>query len=390
MVFILPFEAADLSFLPGGSSIARLTGLLFLAGYFYQNVKSGTGKVIPPLSGAMKWFLVYAGILVLHAVFESEEKREHIIGILYTLIQLLVFFWLSAEVMKDEKIAVGVLRTYALASCLMAVAMVLGLIVSQDIGDGRVEVLGDNANITGQHLALAGLILMGLDLHDKLKRFRNKIFLPLFGLFILAGLVSLGSRAAIGSFVIGCMFYLLPYTRSKRILRGLAMAMVGIIAAVYFAARNPDFVKRWEEFYHEGDTSGRDEIYAFSLDMFAEKPFFGWSPATAFRELGARVGWPNGRDTHNTFLDLVLGVGFFGAIPFFIGLWSCGRAAWRARAGVLGMLPSALLIAQLASNMTHTYLTWKPQWLVLAIAIAAAAALDRKNKLSRTLHSLSS
>ena len=63
----------------------------------------------------MKWFLVYAGILVLHAIFESEEKRQHIIGILYTLIQLLVFFWLSAEVMKDEKIAVGVLRTYALA-----------------------------------------------------------------------------------------------------------------------------------------------------------------------------------------------------------------------------------------------------------------------------------
>jgi hypothetical protein len=100
----------DLSFLPRSSSIARLAGLLFFAGYFYQNVKSGTGKLFPPLSGAMKWFLFYTGIIAMHNLFEPEENMAHVIQITSTLAQLLVFFWLSAEVMTEEKIAIGVLR----------------------------------------------------------------------------------------------------------------------------------------------------------------------------------------------------------------------------------------------------------------------------------------
>jgi O-antigen ligase len=391
-IFVFPFEAVDLSdYIPGSSSIARLTGMLFIGCYFYKKSRARTGQLFPPLPGALKWFLIYGGVIALRGVFETEgsSSSEHVIGILFTLAQLLVFFWLSAELMSEEKIAMGTLRAYALASCLLALAIFLGLDISKDIGEGRVEVLGENANITGQHFALAGLILIGLELNDKSKRFRQKILLPLFGLFILAGLISLGSRAALSSFIIGCTIYLMPHMRSRRFLRHLGLALVGIAAVLYLAARNPDFVQRWEEFYYERESAGRDEIYAASLDMFAEKPFFGWSPQTAFLELGRRVGWPNGRDTHNTFLDLVLGVGFFGAIPFLVGLGLCGWAAWRARAGALGILPIALLIAQLASNMTHTYVMWKPQWLVLSVGIAAAAAMDRKKYLSRVLYSLS-
>ena len=117
-------------------------------------------------------------------------------------------------------------------------------------------------------------------------------------------------------------------------------------------------------------------IYANAIEMISERPLLGWHPITAFRELGRRIGYPGpGRDVHNLFLDLLIGVGLLGAIPFMVGLGLCTRAAWKARAGPFGMLPFALIMSSLAFSMTHTSLTWKAQWLALAIACAAASSL---------------
>jgi O-antigen ligase len=114
--------------------------------------------------------------------------------------------------------------------------------------------------------------------------------------------------------------------------------------------------------------------------MISEKPLLGWSPSGAFYELGRRVGrvedgMEAGRDVHNLFLDLFITGGIVGAIPFLFGLSGCLRAAWKARIGTLGMVPLSLIAANLIASVSHTNLTWKAQWFVLALTCAAAPAI---------------
>jgi len=71
-------------------------------------------------------------------------------------------------------------------------------------------------------------------------------------------------------------------------------------------------------------------------------------------------------------------------VPFVIGLALCVACAWKARAGTFGNLPFALLMTTLSANLTQTYLTRKPQWLILALAVAAVAEA-RQTKAARYL-----
>jgi len=374
-IFTLPYDAADLGFMTGSLSIAKISGLLFFAFYFFYYGFSRK-RSLPHPPHAMWWFLIYMVIFVLSGLFEPVELAENVsFSGVFTFAQLLVFFLITSDLLKDEKMARRVLLTYAIASSLLALGMVAGLPgFSTNVGGGRVEAMGDNANASGQHMALSLLMLIGLTLNGTFKRLTSKALLPLLAMPLLAGIVMTGSRAAVGAFIIGCSVYVLPHWRSRRILISIILATVGIGAAIYMVAGNPDFMERWLQTYYESETSGREEIYGAAIEMISERPIFGWHPVGAFYELGTRVGLWTGRDAHNLFLDVLLGLGVMGAIPFLIGLWLCVRAAWRARSGVLGMLPLALIATNLAASIFHTNLTWKPQWFVLALTFAAASS----------------
>ena len=102
-------------------------------------------------------------------------------------------------------------------------------------------------------------------------------------------------------------------------------------------------------------------------------------------ELGRRQGIIFGqKDAHNLFTHLLMEVGLVGAGPFMIGLWLCARGAWRARQGSLGLLPFALLVTALASNLTGTDLALKQFWLVLAITVSAGAVASTRQRVTRS------
>src|SRR5439155_9654603 len=178
------------------------------------------------------------------------------------------------------------------------------------------------------------------------------------------------------AFIMGCMVYLLPYRRSKRVLIAMFLVVLAISAVVYFAAKNSDFLERWEQTYYEGSLEGREDIFSVAREMISEQPVLGWQPINWYYELGRRIGgnWTSiGRDAHNLFLGVLLQVGVIGAIPFFVGLWLCGRSASMARTGSLGLLPLALVITVLSVGMSATTLGSKLHWLILSLALAAGS-----------------
>jgi O-antigen ligase len=130
----------------------------------------------------------------------------------------------------------------------------------------------------------------------------------------------------------------------------------------------------------EGNLSHREDIYPALLGMFREKPLLGWGPITNKYEVASRLGdaETGRRDAHNVALEILTATGVLGALPFFLGVLLCVRAAWRARTGPWGSVPLAMVLAVLAGNMSENRMAGPLLWLVLACAAASGSSVETR------------
>jgi O-antigen ligase len=107
--------------------------------------------------------------------------------------------------------------------------------------------------------------------------------------------------------------------------------------------------------------------------MFKESPIIGWGPDNNHYELSLREGnrYLMTRDAHNIVLEVLTNTGLVGGFVFCMGLFLCGRAAWRARRSPEGVLPLALFAEVMMGNMSGNWMSSKMIWVALAFAIAS-------------------
>lgn len=376
----LPFEAADLSFT--SFSLAKLSGLLFLACYlFFYNPISGK-RPLPPGSSALGWFLVYLLVFSANGLFLDPYYRRQFFSIFTTLTQLLLLFWISSSLLRVEMLARRTLLAFAFGAAFCAIGTVLGVpgfatVIESSIGE-RVTAMDANPNYLAYTMALAAVALVNTALDGRVQYLWSKVALLSMVLPLLAVIVRSGSRTAILAFAIGFgICSILPNRQSGGRKMALFLALFIVGAVTFLVIQHPTLLTRFQEGY-SGNLAGRQVIVPASLEMISERPALGWQPVVYWEELGRRTGqiW-GAKDAHNLIFHLMLEVGLLGSLPFFVGLGLCAFGAWKARNGRFGYLPFALLAMTLSSNLTHTYLTRKPQWLVLAFAVAAASAVPR-------------
>ena len=97
---------------------------------------------------------------------------------LITLTQLFIFFWISADLLKDTRFATSTLLTYALALVILAVAMLFGISgISQEFVPGRTTVLKEDLNGLATNMAIAVIIVMGLALSSTFRRLSTKLLI---------------------------------------------------------------------------------------------------------------------------------------------------------------------------------------------------------------------
>jgi O-antigen ligase len=372
---MLPFEAADLTFITGGASIARVIGLSFFLVYiWYYNPLFGD-RPLPRSSLALWCFAAYVACVLVYGLLSGGA-----IGRIATLIQLIVMFWITADLLQERQIACAVLLAYSIAASILAVAVLFQLPgFTSEVVPGRVTALRENLNALGTHMAIAAVATIGLHLK---KAYRGTTLL-LAGAIpaLLAGVVSTGSRGALAALLLGCGIYLVPYRHSKNVMTAVAVAVLIIASGVYMVGRSPEFRQRWEQSYYEGSLSSREEIFPATLEMISERPLLGWGPVALGYELGFRTGGWEANDTHNLILHLLAEVGVVGTIPFLLGMLCCFVAAVRGRKGPLGLLPLGSMIVIVVASLSGNQIVWKPLWLVMALTIAASARLlDRRSR----------
>ena len=165
-------------------------------------------------------------------------------------------------------------------------------------------------------------------------------------------------------------------------MRNVVAALVAL-RVLYWAATNTEVMRnRITETLATGNMAGRERIVPTLWDMFLARPTIGWGPINNKYELASRIPFQHRakRDTHNIVLEVLTATGVVGALPFFVALGLCVRAAWRVRRGRDGILPLALLAVGLVANMSGNWIAAPLFWLVMAYPVASADPLLEQDR----------
>jgi O-antigen ligase len=336
------------------------------------------------------WFAGYGFIYVLNGLVIPQQFVSPFLVQLQTFIQLLVLCWIGSTLLQEEKFARHTVLAFSIATLFLATGMLLGLPrFSQTWGGERLSAAGFDPNGIAPIMALGAQAFIGFGIEQTRRAVGMRVTFIALSLLPLTAMVYTGSRGGILACVTGLALYALPYRRAKRKMTAILVATIAIVGVGYIVANNQTTLSRFEKSYETGNTAKRDKIFAASLEMFAEKPLLGWGAVIWGYELGSRAGRrANELGTHNLFLYLLVEVGLLGAAPFFIGLGSCVRAAWTARACSLEFIPLVWLITMLVDSMSIDTLRAKVLWLTLMLSLAAEAATIKRFKKKNIMSSV--
>jgi O-antigen ligase len=330
---------------------------------------------LPPR--AFWWFGAYVYVFAVLIYFQPLEFWNEATERVFTLLQLMAFFWISCNLLRDPRVAREAILTLGVSCAVCAVFQLAGLAADESSTD-RIATFGQNANLVASLFSL-GLLAIAGHIYGR-KRDGQPVGLWPWPLCIVLALaiVQTGSRG--GLLAAGAGLLVLLFDSNNRQSRAVRFGLVALGAAVlvgtsYLSETNR---QRWEESFAAGRLAHREQLYPTAWQMFTEKPLAGWGPITALYELGSRtkyVGWINPeerqRATHNLVLHVLTATGILGAIPFAIGTWQCVRAAWRGRSGAQGIVPLAMITSLIVSNLSGDRIYMKFHWLILAFAVAS-------------------
>jgi O-antigen ligase len=365
----IPFEAVDTGF--ERFTYSKFAGYaLLLVALFYPR----TALRRFPMAG---WcFALYLLVFICMMPFQPPVLLDEIRSRLFRLVQMLVLFWISYNLLRHRRMAGLMLWSFATACSVLAVLNILGFFTESAASQGgeRASAFGRDANNVAAMFSVGVLAMAGL-LHGRMRKGRARnlvawVMLPA----VAVAIARTGSRGSFAALVAGLLIFLFakegPGTRA----RNLVLVVVAL-SILTFATLSLEMNRtRWEMTLEHGTMAGRENIYPAAWKLFLEKPITGWGPATHHHVLGARFVRDT-LDTHNLFLWLLTEVGLLGSIPYFVGLLFCVRSAWRARAGPYGVLPMAMVVSGLIINLSLTWHERKVFWLILALTVAGASPI---------------
>lgn len=256
---------------------------------------------------------------------------------------------LAWYVVQDAR-ANGALPTDALVDGVLVAAMVLplGTLVDVMLSAERITGFQGNPNILGALLVMIVPLAAGraLEAHGS-RRVGWVIYL---GLMLLLTWLA-GSRGAWLGVLTACGVLIV-----LRAPRAAAIVVVGAILAAIAL------------FLLRGDT-GRGDLYAHALDLFASAPLTGHGLFT-FRLLDTTGTGVTHLHAHNIILHVAAELGLPGLVALAATIWRLGRAAWRARAA--GAWPLAALAGMLAHQMVDFPLISPGVALCMIVVMGAA------------------
>jgi O-antigen ligase len=368
--------------------VPTITTTLFLMTAFFQPAKC-FGRLHAGLVLLAGYVFVFAGSAIAHGWSQSLEISQ----LFLFLVQALLVAWTTFNLMQDDQLARKALWCFVAACVVRTMLPMLGLsnhsaYVESATGAERVTAFGQDPNYSAMLLSAALLITVGLTHGASRASLRVRIFAWALAGFFAFATVNTGSRGGLLALVAGLVTFAFSRARNPlERLRSTLIVMVSMLALGYFVANSYVMRKRIERTAEEGGAmAGRELLFPALWGMFREKPMTGWGPINNQYEVVQRatelIKRPEqmSKDSHNLYLELLTSTGLVGAVPFFLAMVLCVRAAWRARDGQYGILPLAIMAVFLVANISLNQVVHKPFWMFMAFALAAERRLKTRGR----------
>jgi O-antigen ligase len=361
--------------------IPSITGSLFLLTTFLQ-----PGACYRRTHPALNWLMGYVFVFASLAVWHGWPDTVAVAQLFLFLLQAYLVAWATYNLMQRDEIAHKALWWFV-AACIVHALLPLfgverGVLTESATGAERVAAFGQDPNYAAVLMSAGLLITLGLTHGPVSVTMRRRVIAWGIAFLLAASVVSTGSRGGLLALAASVVAFALRPGRGSR-LRGafIALIVLGVLAQ---EVRTSYVMRKRIEMTAQGSgMAGRELLFPAFWQMFLERPVHGWGPVKNQYEVVRRATDLNlredqvAKDPHNLFLELLTATGLLGAVPFFIALALCGRAAWRARWGPYGTLPLALLALFLVANVGLNQVVHKPFWVFLAFIMVSERVTQR-------------
>ena len=202
----------------------------------------------------------------------------------------------------------------------------------------------------------------------------NRAWYGLIWVFGLAALILSQTRSAIAGFLLGTIL-VLAFSKGKGLATFLLSGLAGLLFLGGLGSLLWRFLLRGQNLEMFESLSGRVNWWELAWGQFLKSPWVGLGAYTARFDVLAKVGEADTASLHNTYLEVIFGVGIVGLIPVLVALIGTWRSLIRAlRTSLLeslerGMAVEALGVLAVVSvrSLFTSNLIWHPslQFLVL-------------------------
>lgn len=314
----------------------------------------------------MPWLLTLFGWAALSLLWSNARRpADEFMRVLSVLLFLLAFLQgVGNDPLRQRRLllcAAGILS-------LTAIAAMLKFVIAPP-PDHRLIGFGVMANANLVAAAMGAGILM---LWPWRFEARSHQLLKWLAITLMAcALVLTYSRSAwIALFL--TVFALLSIRRSKR--AGQRLILLSVVAAGLAIAAYPELTERGMSF--------RPQIFAHSMELFAQHPWRGWGLGANFIIPVAAGTGAHQIHTHNLFTQVAVELGLPGLLLWLLVWLGLGWRAWQNRAlatgrTILGLWLFASMVLQF--DLPHLIDSPRPGWLIIWFPLALSLLLPPKS-----------
>ena len=298
-----------------------------------------------------------------------------------SIVQVLVFAnLLMPHIRESERSFQTFLYLYIMASLFVIMRAILSASMSLVFVMRLGGSFGVNPNTVGYIFSVAAIIILYLFFEKK-----NWLLAVPFLIFIFFSLLS-GSRSVFILLSVGIISLVLLYQKNlKRAifasLLAVFLVVVGVILIITIEPLYRIIGKRFVDMLMQLGGASTDEsistrmgMVVIGINMFKQKPFFGWGLG-AFTDLGGYEMY-----AHNNYVELLVAVGLFGTIlyytiPFYLAIRGTKRFFKFQEKGPY-VLATALMITMIVDQVARVTYTEEFSNILIALCYAGIVLND--------------
>ena len=202
-----------------------------------------------------------------------------------------------------------------------------------------------------------------------------KAFMVLMMAISIILMLRAASRGPLVTFVVVLLLFL--FSRMKNKVLGLIIALTVVLVIWYNMSTilswlgniSPMMEKRMAAAMYEEDSSGRDLLYKQAIDMFLQNPVFG-KQFILYR----------GIYSHNSILDVMIGLGFFGTLVWIYLIYQDLKWTYRHVLNRTSLMVVGLLSVQFIFKGFFSGAIYIDNCLVICMMIVLSVITDPKDE----------